>query len=129
MTAHVLVDTCSFVDYFRGAEDSPILDLAAGDRILLSRVVRLELLKGTSRNDRKALLNLFDGFKQLSDFPPAGLTEQILLRLHGRGFSLGFADLLILGDAMRSKSAILTSDHALLTAARILKLTLVTWSK
>ena len=126
MSAQVLVDTCSFIDYFRGSEDSPIAYLASQDTILLSKVVRMELLKGTRRQDRKSLLNLFDGFKQLSDFPPANLTEQTLLQLHGRGFNLGFADLLILTDAVRSKSALLTSDGALATAARALKVNVLT---
>ena len=128
MSTQVLVDTCSFIDYFRGAEDSPIAYLASRDTILLSKVVRMELLKGTRRQDRKALLNLFDGFKQLSDFPPADFAEQILLRLHGRGFNLGFADLLILTDVVRSKSGLLTSDRALANAARALKVIVVSKS-
>lgn len=128
MSAQVLVDTCSFIDYFRGSEESPIAYLASRDTILLSKVVRMELLKGTRRQDRKSLLNLFDGFKQLSDFPPANLTEQTLLQLHGRGFNLGFADLLILTDAVRSKSTLLTSDGALATAARALKVNVLTKS-
>ena len=125
MSKQVLVDTCSFIDYFRGTKDSLIPSLAAQDGILLSKVVRLELLKGARRNDRKALLNLFEGFKILSDFPPPDLTERVLLQLHGRGFNLGFADLLILTDVLRSKSGLLTSDAALASAARILKLIVI----
>jgi predicted nucleic acid-binding protein len=125
LSTQVLVDTCSFIDYFRGAEDSLIPYLAVRDTILLSKVVRLELLKGARRNNRKVLLDLFDGFKQLSDFPPSDLTEQVLLRLHGRGLNLGFADLLILTDVMRSRSGLLTSDRALANAARVLKLVVV----
>lgn len=122
----VLVDTCSFIDYFRGAKESLIPFLASRDSILLSKVVRLELLKGSRKNDRKALLNLFDGLKKIEDFPPSNLCEENLLRLHGRGLNLGFADLLILTDVMRSKSGLLTSDRALASAAHALKLKLIT---
>ena len=128
MSTQVLVDTCSFIDYFRGAEGSSLGFLASQDAILLSKVVRMELLKGARRQDRKTLLNLFDGYRQLSDFPPADLAERILLRLHGRGLNLGFADLLILSDAVRSKSGLLTSDGALASAARALKVAVVSGS-
>lgn len=121
----VLVDTCSFIDYFRSGQDSLIPALALRDLILLSRVVRLELLKGTRKNDRRVLLNLFEGLRQLPDLPSAELAEDVLLRLHGRGFNLGFADLLILADSMRTKSSLLTSDRPLAKAAAALKITVV----
>lgn len=125
MRKQVIVDTCSFIDFFHGAEDSLVPYLSTQDSILLSKVVRLELLKGASRKDRKALLTLFEGFKELPDFAPADLTEDILLRLHSRGLSLGFADLLILSDAIHRKSGLLTSDLALAKAADFLGVTLI----
>jgi predicted nucleic acid-binding protein len=109
LSAVVLVDTCSFIDYFRGEEESILPVLAARDQILLSKVVRLELLKGTRRVDRRTVLNLFEGLKQLPDFPPAKLAEEILFRLHGRGLNLGFADLLILADAASQSGGSLTA--------------------
>jgi predicted nucleic acid-binding protein len=121
----VLVDTCSFIDYFRNGQDSLIPALALRDRILLSRVVRLELLKGTRKDDRQALLNLFEGFRQFPDLPPAQLAEDVLLRLHGRGLNLGIADLLILADSMRAKSSLLTSDRPLAKAAAALKISVI----
>lgn len=122
MKRDIIVDTCSFIDFFRGDDASIIPSLAAQDRIVLSNVVRLELLKGTGRAERRALLSLLEGFRQLIDFPPADLTERILFQLHGRGFCLGFPDLLILADAVRGKCALLTSDQPLAKAAAALKL-------
>jgi predicted nucleic acid-binding protein len=125
LSTHVLVDTCSFIDYFRGDENNPVAYLASQDRIVLSKVVRMELLKGSRKQDRKALYNLFEGFKQLAEFPQAELAEETLLQLHGRGFNLGFADLLILTDAIRNRIGLLTSDAALASAARALKVAVI----
>ena len=114
----VLVDTSSFIDYFRYAKGDSIPALALSDSIVLSKVVRLELIKGAKRADRKVLLNFLDGLIHLEDFPSAQAAEAVLLKLHGRGFNLGFADLLILADTVESKSMLLTSDKALASAAK-----------
>lgn len=115
----VLVDTSSFVDYFREAKESVIPLLAMKDAIILSRVVRIELLKGTARRDRRLLLNFLDGLFPLEDFPSADSVEELLLQLQGKGLNLGFADLLILADAARSRSRLLTADKSLRRAAKI----------
>jgi predicted nucleic acid-binding protein len=122
----VVVDTSSFVDYLRNGEGSVVPHLAVQNVILLSKIVRIELLKGARKADRKLLLNLLDGLIPLESFPPAALVEEIVLRLHGRGLNLGFADLLILVDAMRSKATILSSDKMMNRAAEILKIGVVT---
>jgi predicted nucleic acid-binding protein len=121
----VLVDTCSFIDYFKKGEDNLIPVLASKDAILLSKIVRLELLKGTKQTDRHLLINFFEGLNVLTDFPDPHLTEKYMLELHGRGFNLGIADLLILSDTIISKASLLTSDKELVKAARFMKITVL----
>ena len=120
----VLVDTSSFIDYFRHGKGEEIAALAISDTILLSKTVRLELLKGTKRSDRKSLLSFFEGLIQLKEFPSSDLCETVLLSLHGRGMSLGMADLIILTDAIQEKCMLLTTDKKLAEAAKILKVRL-----
>lgn len=119
------MDTSSFVDYFRGKGEFLIPQLALKDKIILSRVVRLELIKGVSRQGRHALVNFLDGLIQLAEFASAATTEKLLLLLHGRGINLGIADLLILADAQRTKSKLLTADRALQRAAELVKIPLL----
>jgi predicted nucleic acid-binding protein len=121
----VLVDTSSFIDYFRYAEGAYIPALALSDSIILSKIVRLELLKGTKRSDRKILLNFLTGLIQIDKLPSAELSESILLSLHSRGLSLGIADLLILSDVIEYQCLLLTTDKKLAQAANILKVRLL----
>lgn len=121
MKQHVLVDTSSFIEYFRDSKESIVPQLAINDEIILSKIVRLELLKGTGKQDRTVLLNFLDGLFQIDEFPSSEVVEKLLLQLHGRGFNLGFADLLILADVVRTKSRLLTADKALRKAAIALK--------
>ena len=119
MIKKVVVDTSSFIEYFRYGKEEYIPALALSDSIIVSNIVRLELLKGTKRSDRKVLLKFLDGLIQLEELPPAKLCESLLLKLHSRGLSLGIADLITLADTVRSKSLLLTSDRELEKAAKI----------
>jgi len=121
----VVVDTSTFVDYFRFGKGEIVPYLALNDAIVLSMVVRIELLKGARRSDRKALLRFCAGLRQCDDFPSVKTVEAVLFRLHGRGLNLGFADLLILADAIRHNCSLLTHDRALRTGAGVLKVPLI----
>lgn len=121
MKQRILVDTSSFIEYLRDAKESLIPALAMKDAIILSKVVRLELIKGTKKSQRKLLLHFLDGLFPLDEFPSSALVEKLLLQLHGRGISLGIADLLILADTLRTNSKLLTVDKTLNKAASLLK--------
>jgi hypothetical protein len=97
------------------------------DAIILSKVVRLELLKGTGRRDRRILLNFLDGLIQCEEFPSAIQVEKLLVELHGKGFSLGIADLLILSDARFGKCHLMTADKVLVQAASAVKVPVVNY--
>lgn len=122
MSSQVLVDTSTFIAYFRDGADSLIPSLALRDAIILSKIVRLELIKGTKRSERNKLVQFLDGLVQIEEIAPADDAEKILLELHSRGLVLGIADLLILADARRTKSPLLTGDLALAKAARLIKI-------
>lgn len=116
----MVVDTSAFIDYFGSGDEQYIPALALSNSIILSKIVRLELLKGARKSDRKSLLNFFGGLIELDSFAPAELCESLLLRLHGRGLNLGLMDILILADAAQTRSLLLTSDQPLATAAKII---------
>jgi predicted nucleic acid-binding protein len=130
----VLVDTSSFVQYFRHGRGELLPVLALNDSILLSRIVRLELLKGVSKRDRRKLIDFLDGLKQLEDLPDPNFCEENLLKLHSRGLNLGIPDLFILCDALRTESLLYSLDNMLNASARFLGVktlspsSLKTWS-
>jgi len=121
----VVVDTSVFVNFLRYGQCDILSILAAEDLVILSKIVRLELLKGAKRRDRKLLLTFLEGLREIEDFSPPDYVERLLLQLHGRGLNLGLADLLILSDASRLGVPLLTSDMALAEAAKILKIALL----
>ncbi len=112
----VLIDTCAFVEYLRDGKNEVVPTLVAHGSSILSKVVRLELLKGVRRSDRTTLTRLFEGVTQIPDFPSPEQVEKNLFTLHGRGLNLGIADLLILSDALRCRAALLTTDLAMKAA-------------
>lgn len=124
MNSKVIVDTSCFIGYLRDGKDSAIPALAIADAILLSAVVRLELLKGARRSERRALLHFLDGLSSVSEFPPVAAVESLLLLLHGRGLNLGMADLMILADARQAKCRLMTFDSALAEGARVVNVRL-----
>ena len=118
----VLVDTSVFIDFLRDGQ-SPLLEpLAINDGIVLSQVVRLELLKGARRTERGALDRFLQGLRVIEDFPPPASVEKQLLILHGRGLNLGLPDIIILTDAIRMRCKISSLDREMIRAAQILKI-------
>lgn len=120
----VLVDTSSFIEYLRYGNDNLIPALALNDSIVLSNIVRLELLKGASKGDRKKLLNFLEGLLSIKNFPSTETCQKLLYKLQDKGLSLGIADLLILADAFENKCALLTNDGQLKKAARLVSVKL-----
>lgn len=116
---NVLVDTSSFIEYLRYGKGELLPALALNDSIVLSNIVKLELLKGASKADRKKLLNFLEGFLVINDFPSANTCQQLLCKLQDKGLSLGIADLLILADAYENKCVLLTHDDPLKKAAKM----------
>jgi predicted nucleic acid-binding protein len=121
----VLVDTSCFIDYLRDGKNEIVPRLALLDEIYLSHIVRLELLKGARRNERQVLRNFLEGLFSWKDLPDPHSIENALLILHGRGINLGLADSIILADALRTNSAIASSDKELLRGAKALKISIV----
>lgn len=116
----VLVDTSSFIDYFREGQNNLVPNLALNNEIVLCQIVRLELLKGARRAERALLQNFLEGLFCIKELPIPVLIEKALFRLHGRGINLGLADVIILTDALQAGCRLLSSDQQMIKAARVL---------
>lgn len=110
MKLEVVVDTSVFVDFLRGVADDTLAALILNNQVLLSPIVRLELLSGVNKKQMPLIENLFSGLKQISDFPKPTFCETLLKKAKGSGLFGGIPDLLIIAGALNSKSALLTYD-------------------
>lgn len=123
MSSLVLVDTSVFVDYLRGNEpDDSFSVLVAADTVVLSQMVKLELMAGVSKRDLKPLAELFSGLRQLESFASFTEIEKVMLGAKGSGLYGGIPDLMILADARRSKAKLYSRDQKLLKLARKLRI-------
>ena len=116
----VLVDTSVFIDYLRGDTDNTLAVLTLRNQVLLSPIVRLELLSGVSKKELPALEKLCGALRQLELFATPEECEKLLKRAKGTGLLGGIPDLLILADALRHKVALFTYDKKMEKLAKYL---------
>ncbi len=121
MSGMVLVDTSVFVDFLRGKTDDVLSVLILNNQVLLSQVVRIELLAGVGKRDAKILSKLLLSLRVIPTFPSPGESVDLLEKVRSKGRYGGFADLLILADAVREKASLLTSDHKMALLAKQLR--------
>ena len=117
----VLVDTSCFIEFLRGNDHETLPALILSGRVILSAVVRIELLAGVRKSEHAELDELLAGLAQLKDFPPVQNCQTILTRARGRGLLGGIPDLIILADCERSGARLLSSDSKLVKLAKELK--------
>jgi predicted nucleic acid-binding protein len=117
----VLVDTSSFIAFLRGNDREAVPALILAGKVILSSVVKLELLAGVRRHEAGQLRELLSGLALLDDFPPPAICESLLARARGRGLLGGLPDLMILADCYRSGARLMTSDTKLKALARELE--------
>ncbi|MEZ4753750.1 MAG: PIN domain-containing protein [Bdellovibrionota bacterium] len=106
----VLVDTSVFIDYLRGDTDNSLAVLILQNQVLLSPIVRLELLSGVSKKDLPALEKLCGALQQLEAFASPNECEKLLKLAKGTGLFGGIPDLLIIADAIKYKLVLFTYD-------------------
>ncbi len=120
----VLVDTCVFVDFLRGTPplDSVLDSLIREGRVVLSTLVRLELLQGVKKSESASLSSLLDGF-MVSEFDQRLLSsaETLLPLARSGGLSFGLVDYLIVLQALGHNLVLLTSDKTMKKLARRLE--------
>ena len=120
MIKDVVIDTSAFIAYFRGDDADLVPLLILQNSVLLSPVVRLELISGVRRSETKAVESVLDGLRHPEDFPPVKECEVLLKRAKGSGLFGGIADLLIIADAHRHKAALYTLDQKMAKLAKLL---------
>ena len=64
----VLVDTSVFIDYLRGSTDDTLSVLILNNQVLLSPVVRLELLSGVRKKELSQLERLLNVLIPIDSF-------------------------------------------------------------
>lgn len=108
----VLVDTSVFVNFFRGREVHAFKELLLNNQILLSHLVRLELLQGVRKNEIKHIEFVLEGLQlipmQAALFEEA---EKILLKVKNKGWQIGIVDLLLAAEANLMNASIYSEDN------------------
>ncbi len=107
----VLVDTSVFIDFFRGRPVPRFEELLLANAIRLSRFVRLELLQGVRKAERRQLDFVLGGIPTLEMQPGLfKVAESMLGQLRGSGLTIGTIDLLIGAEARTSGCVLYSLD-------------------
>ena len=122
MSGKILVDTSVFIDFFRGKYIKELELAIKEDRVVLSQIVLLELIKGIIKTEIKKVVSFLDGLEILPDFPPAVACQELLIKAKSLGLQGGIPDLLILSDCYVNQIQLLSSDLKLVRLARALKI-------
>lgn len=110
MSGLVLVDTSVFVSYLRGDSDDALSVLILKNRVLLSPVVRLELLAGVRKRELESLEKICNVLRPIEEFASPAECEKLLNRARGSGLFGGISDLLIIADALRNRAHLFSYD-------------------
>jgi predicted nucleic acid-binding protein len=111
VTDLVVVDTSVFIEYLRGSSDDALAVLTLKNRVLLSPVVRLELIAGVRKTELKTIERLCNALRPIDAFASPAECERLLNRARGSGLFGGVPDLLIIADALRHRAFLFTFDE------------------
>lgn len=114
----VLVDTSVFIEYLRGESDDALAVLILQNEVLLSPVVRLELLAGVAKGQLKELKRLLSALRTIEAFAAPDECQALLEAARGSGLFGGIPDLLILADAKRHHAPLFTYDKKMKALAQ-----------
>jgi predicted nucleic acid-binding protein len=121
VSGDVVVDTSVFIDFLRSAERYSLLEqLIIDDRVVLSEVVRLELLAGVRKAEKFKLTKMLSPLKRRSGFPSVSACESLLNNARGSGLFGSIPDIMILADAVEERSALASVDQKLVRLAKYL---------
>ena len=118
----IVIDTSSFIAFLRGEDKETLPALLLSRHVILSAVVKLELLAGVRRSEVTLLEDLLGGLPQLPELPPVEHCKKLLKIARGRGLFGGLTDIMILADCERTKSVLFTLDKKLLKLSQELKI-------
>jgi len=122
MSNLVIVDTSVFIDYLRGGADDTLSLLILNNQVLLSPVVKLELLSGVGKKDISQLEKLFSVLIPIDSFVEPEFCEKILHKAKGSGLLGGIPDLLILAEVVFHKSILFSIDKKMMKLAEKMKI-------
>jgi predicted nucleic acid-binding protein len=118
VSGSVVVDTSLFIDFLRSNGGYSLLDeLFTDDYVLLSEVVRLELLAGVRKPERFRLSKVLLPLRRRDRFPGVQLCDELINRARGSGLYGGIPDVMILADALEEGAAVASKDLQLLRLA------------
>ena len=119
MSRFVVADTSVFIDYLRGnSPDDSLAVLVLANRVLLSPIVRLELLAGVRKAEAPSLERLCNALRPIESFVTPPECERLLRKAKGSGLLGGIPDLLIIADTLRHQAALFTVDGAMKRLAK-----------
>lgn len=107
----VVVDTSVFIEYLRGSSDDALAVLILKNRVLLSPVVRLELLSGVRKAEHRTIERLCNALRPIDTFASPSECEHLLSQAKGTGLLGGIPDLLIIADALRHRAMLFSYDQ------------------
>jgi predicted nucleic acid-binding protein len=107
----VVVDTSVFIEYLRGNSDDTLAVLTLRNCVLLSPVVRLELLAGVKKAELKAIERFCNALRPIEGFASLIECERLLSRARGTGLFGGIPDLLIIADALQHRAFLFSYDE------------------
>ncbi len=125
MSDLVVVDTSVFIEYLRGSSDDSLAVLILKNCVLLSPIVRLEILAGVKKAEASTVERLCNSLRPIETFAAPAECESLLKRAKGSGLLGGISDLLIIADALRHDAALFSYDEKMTKLARKLGLSLV----
>ena len=118
MSGLVVVDTSVFVDYLRGDADDTLSVLTLKNRVLLSPIVRLELLAGVRKKELKTVEKLCNALRLIEEFSSPSECGKLLNRARGSGLFGGIPDLLIIADTIRHRAHLFSYDKRMNALAK-----------
>ena len=118
----VLVDTCVFINYFR-PNKSPykkvLRELILDRQVILSPFVKLELLQGIRKNERKMLSSLLGELDTIPISNDLFDAAELLFPLNKKqGLNVGLIDYLLIVQALSANAAFFTIDQTLKRLAK-----------
>ncbi len=121
MKGLVLVDTSVFVEYLRGEEDDTLSVLILNNQVLLSPIVKFELLAGVRKQELSQLERLLSTLVQIDEFNSIKSYEKTLTKAKGSGLLGGLPDLMILTDALVHRAVLFSLDEKMIKLAKRLR--------
>lgn len=123
----ILVDTSVFIDFFRSVQVHELESLILSQRVILSSLVRLELLQGVRKNEMSRLAYFLEGLSLATPtLTTFNYAENLLTQVKSKGLTLGIVDLLLAAQAVELNCPLYSEDKVFIQITRNTSLRLYT---